>query len=148
MSTRLITIVKLQIPAGKANPGPPIGPAIGSHGLNIAEFCKQFNDSTKNLGGDVVPVKISVFHDRTFTFTVGTPPAAVLIIKELGLKSGSSVPHQDKVGKLTTEQLRKIAETKMSDLTASSIESAMRIIAGTARSMGVDVEMPEVKDGK
>jgi large subunit ribosomal protein L11 len=137
--------IKLQLPAGKANPAPPVGPALGQHGVNIMGFCKEFNARTASQEGMIIPVVISVYSDRSFTFELRTPPASVLIKKELGLTitgkpgSGSPRPHKDKVGKLTQEQIRKIAETKIQDTNAASLEAAMKSIAGTARSMGVDV---------
>ena len=137
---KLVTVVKLQVPAGKANPAPPIGPALGQHGLPIQDFCNQFNERTKEMGDTIVPVEISVFDNRTFTFIMKTPPAAILIKKALGLEKGSGVPHKNKVGKLTKVQLREIAEKKMVDLNANDVEAAMKIVAGTARSMGVEVE--------
>lgn len=137
------TIIKLQIPAGKANPAPPVGPALGQHGLNIQEFCTKFNDATKDKGGDVIPVEITVYEDRTFDLKYKTPPAAELIKKALNLKKGSGVPQKDKVGKLTQKQLEEIAEKKMPDITAYDLEEAKRIVAGTARSMGVTVESPK-----
>jgi len=133
--------IKLQVKPGAANPSPPIGPALGQHGVNIMEFCKAFNDKTSNMDKTLpVPVVITVFSDRSFTFITRTPPASALIKKALGLKSGSSVPNRDKVGKLTRAQLEEIATTKQPDLTAADLEAAIRTIAGTARSMGVDVE--------
>ena len=140
MAKKLKTIIKLQIPAGKANPAPPIGPALGQHGINIMEFCKQYNAKTKDSGDTIIPVEISIFEDRSFTFVLKTPPAAVLIKEVLNLQSGSAEPNRVKVGKLTQAQLRSIAETKMSDLNANDVEQAMKVIAGTARSMGVEVE--------
>ncbi len=135
--------IKLQIPAGAANPAPPVGPALGSQGVNIMAFCKEFNDRTKEQSGTIIPVEITVYEDKSFTFITKTPPAAVLIKEALGLKSGSASPKSTKVGTLTQEQLRQIAETKMPDLNANSVEAAMRVIAGTARSMGVEVEPAE-----
>jgi large subunit ribosomal protein L11 len=132
-------IIKLQIPAGKANPAPPIGPALGAAGLNIMGFCQQFNAQTKDKMGDVLPVVITVFHDRTFTFITLQPPMAKMILKEVGIAKGSGVPNRDKVGKLTKEQVKKIANSKMPDLRAASIESAMKIVEGSARSMGIDI---------
>ena len=132
--------IKLQIPAGKATPAPPVGPALGQHGVNIMGFCKEFNAKTANQAGLIIPVVITVYQDRSFSFILKTPPAAVLIKKELGLESGSGVPNRTKVGKLTKEQVRKIAELKMPDLNAATVEAAMSMIAGTARSMGVTVE--------
>ncbi|HEX9026035.1 MAG TPA: 50S ribosomal protein L11, partial [Clostridium sp.] len=124
----------------KATPAPPVGPALGQHGVNIMGFCKEFNAKTANQAGYIIPVVITVYQDRSFSFILKTPPAAVLIKKEIGLESGSGVPNKTKVGKLTQDQLKKIAETKMPDLNAASVESAMRMIAGTARSMGVTIE--------
>ena len=131
--------IKPQIPAGQANPAPPVGPALGAAQVNIMQFCQAFNAQTKDKMGDVIPVEITVYEDRTFTFICKTPPAAYLIKKELGLKSASAVPQRDKVGQLSQEQLTKIAETKMPDLNANDIEAAKRIVAGTARSMGVTI---------
>ena len=141
MAKKLLTVVKLQIPAGKANPAPPIGPALGQHGVQIQDFCKKFNDRTAKMGDTIVPVEISIFEDRSFTFITKTPPASFLIRKALGIEKGSGIPNKDKVGKLKKEQLRQIAETKMPDLNANDIDAAMKIVAGTARSMGVDVEV-------
>jgi large subunit ribosomal protein L11 len=140
MAKKVTGIIKLQLPAGKATPAPPVGPALGQHGVNIMGFCKEYNAKTANQAGLVIPVVITVYQDRSFSFILKTPPAAVLIKKELGLDSGSGVPNRTKVGKLTKEQIRKIAELKMPDLNAASIESAISMIAGTARSMGVTVE--------
>ena len=137
---KLTAIIKLQINAGAANPAPPIGPALGQHGVNIMEFCKQYNAATESQAGNVVPVEISVFEDRSFTFVTKTPPAAELIKKAAGLQKGSSVPHKDKVGKLTRDQVREIATTKLPDLNANDINAAMLIIEGTARSMGVTTD--------
>ena len=137
---KIKTIIKLQIPAGGANPAPPIGPALGQHGLNIQEFCVRFNDVTKNQKGDIVPVEISVYEDRTFDFVLKTPPAAELLKKAANVKKGSKVPHRDKVGKITKNQVREIAEKKMPDLNANDIEQAIKIVEGTARSMGITVE--------
>lgn len=131
--------IKLQIPAGQANPAPPVGPALGAAQVNIMQFCQAFNAQTKDKMGDVVPVEITVFEDRTFEFILKTPPAAFLIKKELGLKSASAVPQRDKVGQLTDEQLTKIAEIKMPDLNANDIDAAKKIVAGTARSMGITI---------
>ncbi|MBU1167131.1 50S ribosomal protein L11 [Patescibacteria group bacterium] len=140
MSKEVKTVVKLQIPAGKANPAPPVGPALGQHGLNIQEFCTAFNDKTKDEGGNIIPVEITVYEDRSFDFITKTPPAAELIKKAAGLPKGSGVPNKEKVGKLTKAQVKDIAEKKMPDLNANDIDAAMKIVAGTARSMGVTVE--------
>ncbi len=139
MAKKVTGMIKLQLQAGKATPAPPVGPALGQHGVNIMGFCKEFNAKTANQAGLIIPV-ITVYQDRSFSFILKTPPAAVLIKKELGLESGSGVPNKTKVGKLTQDQLKKIAETKMPDLNAANVESAMRMIAGTARSMGVTIE--------
>ena len=139
MAKKITGYIKLQIPAGKATPAPPVGPALGQHGGNIVEFTKQFNAKTADQGDVIIPVVITVYADRSFTFITKTPPAAVLIKKALGLKSGSGAPNKTKVGTLSQAQLREIAEKKMPDLNAASIEAAMSIIAGTARSMGVVV---------
>lgn len=136
---KVVNLIKLQIPAGAANPAPPIGPALGAAQVNIMQFCQAFNAATADKKGDVIPVEISVYEDRSFTFICKTPPAAHLIKKTLGLKGGSGVPQRDKVGQLTQEQLTQIAETKMPDLNANDIEAAKKIIAGTARSMGVTI---------
>ena len=136
---QVVHFIKLQIPAGAANPAPPIGPALGAAQVNIMQFCQAFNAQTADKKGDIIPVEISVYEDRSFTFICKTPPAAELIKKALGLKSGSAVPQRDKVGQLTQEQLTQIAETKMPDLNANDIEAAKKIIAGTARSMGVTI---------
>ena len=135
----LFRSIKLQLPAGKATPAPPVGPALGQHGVNIMGFCKEFNAKTANQAGLIIPVVITVYQDRSFSFILKTPPAAVLIKKELGLESGSGVPNRTKVGSLTKEQVRKIAELKMPDLNAASIETAMSMIEGTAKSMGVTI---------
>ena len=140
MAKEITGKIKLQVPAGKANPAPPVGPALGQHGVNIMEFCKAFNAKTQKMGETIVPVIITVYSDRSFTFITKTPPAAVLIKKALGLEKGSGEPNKTKVGALTRDKLRAIAEQKMPDLTAKDIEAAMKIIAGTARSMGVTVE--------
>jgi len=142
---KVIGEIKLQLSAGQATPAPPVGPALGQHGVNIMGFCKEFNAKTQAQQGMIIPVVISVYQDRSFTFVLKTPPAAVLIKKELGLSivgkpgSGSARPHQEKIGKLTQEQIRKIAETKIQDTNAASLEACMRSIEGTARSMGVDI---------
>ena len=140
MAQKITGYVKLQIPAGKATPAPPVGPALGQHGINIAAFTKEFNERTKNDAGLIIPVVITVYADRSFTFITKTPPAAVLIKKACGLESGSGVPNKTKVAVLKKDDLRKIAETKMPDLNAASVEAAMSMVAGTARSMGVTVE--------
>ena len=133
-------LIKLQIQAGAANPAPPVGPALGQHGVNIMEFCKAYNAATESQRGNVVPVEITVYEDRSFTFTLKTPPAAELIKKAAGVKKGSGVPHTNKVGKMTLDQCREIGQTKMADLNANDVEAAAKIIAGTARSMGITVE--------
>ena len=140
MAKKVTGQIKLQLPAGKANPAPPVGPALGQHGVNIMEFCKAFNAQTQDQNGRIIPVVITVFEDRSFTFITKTPPAAVLIKEALNLQSGSAEPNRTKVGKLTEAQLRSIAEAKMPDLNANDVEAAMLVIAGTARSMGVEVE--------
>jgi len=132
-------LIKLQIEAGQANPAPPVGPALGQHGVNIMEFCKAYNAATESQRGNVIPVEITVYEDRSFTFITKTPPAAKLILKAAGLDKGSGVPHKDKFGSLTREQVRGIAEQKMADLNANDLDAAEKIIAGTARSMGVTV---------
>jgi large subunit ribosomal protein L11 len=139
MAKEVIGKIKLQVPAGKANPSPPVGPALGQHGVNIMEFCKAFNARTQNEAGMIIPVEITVYADRTFTFITKTPPAAVLLKKAAGIDKGSGEPHVAKVGKVSREDVRKIAELKMPDLNAKDLEGAMQIIAGTARSMGIDV---------
>ncbi len=140
MAKEIIQLIKLQIPAGKANPAPPVGPALGQHGLNIQDFCGKFNEKTKEMGDTIVPVVITVYNDRTFSFILKTAPAAELIKKAINLKKGSGIPHKDKVGVLPRAKLREIAEKKMTDLNANDVEHAMKIIAGTARSMGVTIE--------
>ncbi len=139
MAKKITGYVKLQIPAGKATPAPPVGPALGQHGVNIMGFCKEFNEKTAKQVGYIIPVVITVYADRTFTFIMKTPPAPVLIKKAINIESGSGEPNKKKVGKITKAQLKEIAETKMPDLNAASVESAMSMIAGTARSMGVEV---------
>jgi large subunit ribosomal protein L11 len=136
---KLAAVVKLQIKAGMATPAPPVGPALGQHGVNIMEFCKAYNAATESQRGDVVPVEISVYEDRSFTFVTKTPPAATLILKAAGVEKGSSEPHKAKVAKITREQVREIAKTKLPDLNANDVDAAEKIIAGTARSMGVSV---------
>lgn len=140
MAKKVIGMIKLQIPAGKATPAPPVGPALGQHGVNIMGFCKEFNAKTANDAGMIIPVVITVYQDRSYSFITKTPPAAVLLKKVAGIESGSGVPNKTKVAKVTTEQLREIATLKMPDLNAASVESAMRMIAGTARSMGITIE--------
>ncbi|MCM1983573.1 50S ribosomal protein L11 [Lyngbya confervoides] len=139
MAKKVVALIKLAIPAGKANPAPPIGPALGQHGVNIMMFCKEYNARTADQAGMIVPVEISVFEDRSFTFILKTPPASVLIKKAAGIEKGSGAPNSNKVGKITTDQLREIAQTKLPDLNANDVEAAMRIIAGTAKNMGVTV---------
>lgn len=139
MAKKVKAVVKLQLEAGKATPGPPVGSSLGPHGINIAGFTKEFNEKTASQAGFIIPVVITIYEDRSFTFELKTPPAAVLIKKAIGLDKGSAKPNKTKVGKITKEQVRKIAETKMPDLNADSIESAMSMIAGAARSMGVEV---------
>ena len=140
MAKTILTQIKLQIPAGKANPAPPVGPALGQHGLQIQDFCNQFNNATKDMGDTIVPVVITVYEDRTFDFITKTTPAAELIKKELGLPKGSGRPNTEKVGTITQAQLEKIAEEKMKDLNANDIKAGAKIIAGTARNMGITVE--------
>ena len=141
MAKKVMTIIKLQIPAGQANPAPPVGPALGQHGVNIMEFCKAFNAATAGgQQGRITPVEISVFEDRSFTFITKTPPAAVLIKEALSIEKGSGEPNREKVGRLTRDQVRQIAEVKMPDLNARDVDQAMLVVAGTARSMGVEVE--------
>jgi large subunit ribosomal protein L11 len=139
MAKKVLTLIKLQIPGGQANPAPPVGPALGQHGVNIMEFCKAFNAQTQQAGGRITPVEITVFEDRSFTFITKTPPAAVLIREALNIPKGSGEPNREKVGVITRAQLREIAERKMPDLNANDLDAASNIIAGTARSMGVDV---------
>ncbi|MCT1367352.1 MULTISPECIES: 50S ribosomal protein L11 [Micrococcales] len=133
-------LIKLQIQAGAANPAPPVGPALGQHGVNIMEFCKAYNAATESMRGNVIPVEITVYEDRSFTFITKTPPAADLIKKAAGVAKGSGVPHTNKVGKISMDQVREIAETKMPDLNANDLDAASKIVAGTARSMGITVE--------
>lgn len=139
MAKKLVKTIKLQIPAGKANPAPPIGPALGAAQVNIMAFCKEFNAKTQNQAGDILPVVISVYSDKTFTFITKSPPVSRLILKEVGIESGSKVPNRDKVGKLKKSQVKKIADQKKQDMRVRSDEAAMRLVEGTARSMGVDI---------
>jgi large subunit ribosomal protein L11 len=138
MPKKVLTLIKLQIPGGQANPAPPVGPALGQHGVNIMEFCKAFNAQTAQAAGRITPVEITVYEDRSFTFITKTPPAAVLIKEALGIAKGSGEPNREKVGRLTRDQIRSIAETKLVDLNARDVDHAMKIIEGTARSMGVE----------
>ncbi|MHC9697433.1 50S ribosomal protein L11 [Corynebacterium diphtheriae] len=140
LKKKVTGLIKLQIQAGQANPAPPVGPALGAHGVNIMEFCKAYNAATENQRGNVVPVEITVYEDRSFDFKLKTPPAAKLLLKAAGLQKGSGVPHTQKVGSVTMDQVKEIAQTKMEDLNANDIENAARIIAGTARSMGIEVK--------
>ena len=139
MAKKVLTLIKLQVPGGAANPAPPVGPALGQHGVNIMEFCKAFNAQTQDQNGRIIPVEITVFEDRSFTFITKTPPAAVLIKQAINIEKGSGEPNREKVGVISRDQVRKIAETKMPDLNANDVDQAMKIIEGTARSMGVDV---------
>jgi large subunit ribosomal protein L11 len=139
MAKKVLTLIKLQVPGGAANPAPPVGPALGQHGVNIMEFCKAFNAQTQDQNGRITPVEITVFEDRSFTFITKTPPAAVLIKEAAGIPKGSGEPNRNKVAKITQAQVRQIAEAKMPDLNANDIDQAAKIIAGTARSMGVEV---------
>lgn len=140
MARKLMAVIKLQVPAGKANPAPPVGPALGQHGVNIMEFCKAFNERTADNAGMIIPVEISVFEDRSFTFITKTPPAAILLKKAANIEKGSGQPNVDKVATVKRDQVREIAELKMADLNASDVESAIRMIEGTARSMGITVQ--------
>jgi large subunit ribosomal protein L11 len=140
MAKKIKTIIKLQLPAGQATPAPPVGPALGQHGLNLAEFCSRFNDGTKKNIGDIIPVEITVYEDRSYDLKFKTPPAADLLRKAAGIAKGAGNPLKDKVGKVTREQLRQIAEKKMPDLNANDVEGAMKIIEGTARNMGIKIE--------
>ncbi len=139
MAKPIKTILKLQIQAAKANPAPPVGPALGQHGVNIQQFCQQFNDATKEMGNDIVPAEITIYEDRTFEFKLKTPPASDLLRKAAGIEKGAGNPLKNKVGKVTNDQIKAIAEKKMSDLNANDIETATKIIKGTARSMGIEV---------
>lgn len=140
MAKKVIGLIKLQVPAGKANPAPPVGPALGQHSVNIMAFCKEFNEKTSNQPGMIIPVEITVYEDRSFSFIMKTPPAPVLLKKAAGLEKASGEPNKEKVGKVTSQQVREIAELKMPDLNAASVEAAVRMIEGTARSMGITVE--------
>ncbi|HEC78657.1 MAG TPA: 50S ribosomal protein L11 [candidate division WOR-3 bacterium] len=140
MAKKVIATVKLQIPAGSATPAPPVGPALGQHGLNIMEFCKAFNAETKNLAGLVIPAVITIYNDRTFSYILKSPPASILLKQAAGIAKGSAVPNREKVGKVTKAQIKEIAERKFKDLNSDTIEQAMKIIEGTARSMGITVE--------
>ena len=139
MAKKVVGMIKLQIPAGAANPSPPVGPALGQHGVNIMEFCKRFNAETQDQKGMIIPVVITVYADRSFSFIKKTPPASILLLKEAGIEKGSGVPHTNKVGKVTKAQVKKIAQIKMPDINANDIEAAIKIIEGTARSMGIEV---------
>jgi large subunit ribosomal protein L11 len=139
MAKKVLTLVKLQVPGAQANPAPPVGPALGQHGVNIMEFTKAFNAQTQDQAGRIIPVEITVYEDRSFTFVTKTPPAAVLIKEAAGIDKGSSEPHRDKVGRITQDQVREIAQTKLPDLNARDLDQAAKIVAGTARSMGVEV---------
>ncbi|MCD6330324.1 MAG: 50S ribosomal protein L11 [Candidatus Cloacimonetes bacterium] len=140
MAKKVLAKIKIQLAAGQATPAPPVGPALGQHGVNIGEFCKQFNDKTKDQPGMIIPAVITVWADRTFSFITKTPPAAVLIKKEAGLAKGSGVPNREKIGSITEEQIEKIAKIKMEDLNAADIEAAKKMVAGTARSMGITIQ--------
>ena len=140
MAKKVIGFIKLQVPAGKANPSPPIGPALGPHGINIMDFCKAFNAQTQSLGDTIIPAVLTIYKDRSFSFILKTPPASELIKKAAGIVKGSGTPNKDKVGQLTMDQIREIAKTKMPDLNAASMDAAVRTIAGTARSMGLETE--------
>ena len=139
MAKKVVGMIKLQIPAGAANPSPPVGPALGQHGVNIMEFCKKFNAETQDQKGMIIPVVITVYADRSFSFIKKTPPASILLLKEAGIEKGSGVPHTNKVGKVTKAQVKKIAQIKMPDINANDIDAAIKIIEGTARSMGIEV---------
>ena len=140
MAKPIKTIVKLQIPAGQANPAPPVGPALGQHGVNIAQFCQQFNEATKNMIGDIIPAEITVYQDRTFEFRLKTPPVSALLKKAAGIEKGSGDPLKNKIGKVTKEDIRQIAERKLVDLNTDNLEAAMKIVEGTARSMGIEIK--------
>lgn len=140
MAKKVIGLVKLAISAGKANPAPPVGPALGQHGVNIMGFCKEYNEKTKDQAGLIIPVEITIYEDRSYSFILKTPPASVLLKKAANIQSGSAVPNRQKVAKVTQNQIREIAEMKMKDLNAASVEAAMRMVEGTARSMGIEVQ--------
>ncbi len=140
MAKQVLTIIKLQVPAGQANPAPPVGPALGQHGVNIMEFCSKFNEATKEMQGDIIPVEITVYEDRTFDFKLKTPPASDLLKKAAGAEKGSGEPHKKKAGKVTKQQIKEIAEKKMTDLNAYDAKQAEKIIQGTARSMGIEIK--------
>ena len=140
MAKEIKTIVKIQIPAGQANPAPPVGTALGPHGLNLQDFCSRFNEATKDKMGNIIPAEVTVYKDRTFDFKLKTPPAADLLKKAAGIEKGSGVPQKDKVGKVTKQQIREIAEIKMTDLNADDIEAAMKMIEGTAKNMGIEIK--------
>jgi large subunit ribosomal protein L11 len=140
MAKPIKAVLKLQIKAAAANPAPPVGPALGQHGINIQDFCKQFNEATKDMGSDIIPAEITIYEDRSFTFKLKTPPASDLLRKAAGIEKGSAIPNKNKVGTITKEDLRKIAEKKMIDLNANDVEAAKKIIAGTARSMGIEIK--------
>ena len=139
MAKKIITKIKLQIPAGSANPAPPVGPALGQHGVNIQQFCQQFNEATAKMAGDIIPVEITIYEDRSFDFKLKTPPASDLLKKAAGIEKGAGDPLKNKVGKVSKAQIREIAEKKMADLNANDVEAAMKIIEGTARSMGIEI---------
>jgi large subunit ribosomal protein L11 len=141
LAKKVLTVIKLHIPGGQANPAPPVGPALGQHGVNIMEFCKAFNAQTAQAGGRITPVEITVYEDRSFTFITKTPPAAVLIKEAIGIEKGSGEPNREKVGRISRDQLRRIAETKLEDLNARDVDQAMKVVAGTARSMGVETDL-------
>jgi large subunit ribosomal protein L11 len=140
MAKKIKTVIKVQAPAGRANPAPPIGPALGQHGVNIMEFVNQFNERTKDMGNTIIPAELTIYEDRTFEFILKTPPAAVLLLKAAGKEKGSGVPNKEKIGKVTKAQVKEIAEKKMADLNATDVEQAMKIIEGTARSMGIEIQ--------
>ncbi len=139
MAKEIKAVVKLQLEAGKANPAPPVGTSLGPHGINLMQFCQQFNEATKDMAGNIVPAVITIFEDRTFEFVLKTPPAAELLKKAAGIERGSAMPHKDKVGKVTRKQIREIAEKKMADINAISLESAMKIVEGSAKSLGLEI---------